>query len=99
MNNFFPSALFSAINAPMKIPCLLALVALLPLFSAHAQYEVTLHMSKIEYVAQEPMVAKVTITNRSGADVILGGPSGKAWLSFNVRDSSDPTGEAALIFF
>ncbi len=46
-------------------------------------------MNKIEYVAQEPMKASVTITNRSGADVILGGPKGKAWLSFDVHDSTD----------
>jgi hypothetical protein len=65
-------------------------VALLPLAAAHAQYEVALQLDKTEpYVSQEPMTATVTITNRSGADVILGGPKGKAWLSFTIKDSED----------
>lgn len=68
---------------------MLILGALLPLFTVHAQYEVALQLDKINYVAQEPMIATVTIINRSGADVILGGPKGRPWLSFNVKDSQD----------
>lgn len=73
----------------MNCRLILFLAALLPLFSAHAQYEVSLKLDKTTYLAQELMTATVTIVNRSGADVILGGPGGKPWLTFNVKDSQD----------
>jgi hypothetical protein len=73
----------------MNCRLILVLGALLPLFTVHAQYEVALQLDKTTYVAQEPMTATVTIINRSGADVILGGPGGRPWLSFNVKDSLD----------
>ncbi len=73
----------------MMFRLLLVLCALLPVLSARAQYEVALTLDKTTYVAQEAMTATVTIINRSGADVILGGPKGRPWLTFNVKDSQD----------
>jgi hypothetical protein len=76
-------------KAAMLFRLLFLACALLPVLSAHAQYEVALALDKTNYVAQEPMTATVTIINRSGADVILGGPKGRPWLNFNVKDSQD----------
>lgn len=71
---------------PRALLILAVLFAALPAF---AQYEVSLKLDRINYVSQEPMTATVTIVNRSGADVILGGPGGRPWLSFNVKDSQE----------
>jgi len=68
---------------------LLILAVLFAALPAFAQYEVSLKLDRINYVSQEPMMATVTIVNRSGADVILGGPGGRPWLSFNVKDSQE----------
>jgi len=68
---------------------LFILAALLTALPAFAQYEVSLKLDRINYISQEPMTATVTIVNRSGADVILGGPGGRPWLSFNVKDSQE----------
>jgi len=68
---------------------LLILAVLSVALPAFAQYEVSLKLDRINYVSQEPMTATVTIVNRSGADVILGGPGGRPWLSFNVKDSQE----------
>lgn len=74
----------------MKIPFLCIALVLVPLFAAQAQYEVALQLDRtVPYMSQEPMTAIVTITNRSGSDVVLGGPKGKAWMIFNVKDSLD----------
>lgn len=54
-----------------------------------AQYQVGLELNKKSYVAQEPMTATITVTNRSGADVVLGGPNGRKWMTFMMRDSQD----------
>jgi hypothetical protein len=32
------------------------------------------------------VIATVTVTNRSGSDVVMGGPNGTAWLSFEITD-------------
>lgn len=74
----------------MKTRLIVFALALVPLFVAHAQYEVALQLDRsVPYMSQEPMTATITVTNRSGSDVILGGPKGKAWLIFNMKDSLD----------
>jgi hypothetical protein len=65
---------------------LFLLAAVLP---AHAQYLINLKLDKNTYLAQEPVLATVTVTNRSGADAILGGTKDERWLSFDV---TSPTG-------
>ena len=54
-----------------------------------AQFQVALELGKKIYVSSEPMTATVTVTNRSGADVVLGGPDGRKWLTFTLRDQND----------
>ena len=56
---------------------------------AMAQFQVALELGKKILVSSEPMTATVTVTNRSGTDVVLGGPDGKKWLTFTFRDTSD----------
>src|SRR5262245_11967375 len=54
--------------------------------AAHAQYEVGLKLNKESYVTYEGVEATVTVKNRSGSDVVLGGPNNTAWLSFDISD-------------
>ncbi len=68
-----------------------AVCALFITTSAMAQYQVALELDKKSYVAQEPMMATVTLTNRSGADVVLGGPNGRKWMTFTMKDAMDRT--------
>jgi len=56
----------------------------LPVVPARAQLQVTFDLPKKEFVAYENINATVTISNRSGSDVILGGPNGTNWLTFEV---------------
>lgn len=68
---------------------LIACALLLSVLPAFGQYEVSLQLDKTIYVVQEPMTATLSVVNRSGSDVVLGGPKGKPWLLFNVTDSQD----------
>lgn len=56
-----------------------------------AQYEITLKLNKDTYLTYEGVEAAVTIMNRSGADVVMGGPNNTPWLSFDI---TDPHGRA-----
>lgn len=53
---------------------------------AKAQYVVEVKLDKDTYLTQEAVQARVTITNRSGADVEMGGPNGGNWLTFEIKD-------------
>ncbi len=68
----------------------LALLALCLLpHGLRAQFLVALQMDKVNYIDQESMLATVTVTNRSGADVILGASAGsRNWLTFDITDST-----------
>jgi hypothetical protein len=69
----------------LRIACFLLLIS----FSAvHAQYLVNLSVDRATYLAQEPVLATVTVTNRSGADTVLGGKGNERWLSFEVTSPS-----------
>ena len=43
-----------------------------------------MNLPKTNYLSYEPMVATVTVYNRAGNDVVLGGPKGRGWMSFDV---------------
>ncbi|MBL9134039.1 MAG: hypothetical protein JNG86_22695, partial [Verrucomicrobiaceae bacterium] len=59
------------------------LLALLLLSSsALAQYASNLTLQKNNFLIGEPVLATVTITNRSGADAIVGGVGSRPWLQF-----------------
>lgn len=54
--------------------------------AARAQYEISLKLNKDIYLTYEGVEATVTVTNRTGADVVMGGPNNTAWLSFDIID-------------
>lgn len=68
----------------MRTLCFLLLLA----SSAMAQYAANLTLQKSNFLQGEPLLAFVTITNRSGADVIVGGVGSRPWLQFQFEDST-----------
>jgi hypothetical protein len=54
---------------------------------AAAQYAANLTLQKSNFLQGEPLLAFVTITNRSGADAIVGGVGSRPWLQFQFEDS------------
>jgi hypothetical protein len=50
--------------------------------AVRAQLTVTVGLERTNYVAYEPLLATVTVTNTSGNDVVLGGPNNSSWLNF-----------------
>lgn len=74
----------------------LGLIALLLLALGAAgelrgQYGVSLKLPRLNFVAGEPILASVTIANRSGADVFLDAPGEARWLSFNIVNTDGRT--------
>ena len=53
-----------------------------------AQFETSLTVNKDTYITYEALEATITITNRSGADVVMGGPNDLPWLSFEITNPS-----------
>ena len=49
---------------------------------SNAQLIVSMNLSKTNYITYEPIVA--TVYNRAGNDIVLGGPKGRGWMSFDV---------------
>ncbi len=70
---------------PHRFALCLLLLALWPSV-ARAQYEITLKLNKENYLTYEGVEASVTVMNRTGADVVLGGPNNTPWLSFEITD-------------
>jgi hypothetical protein len=72
-------------SSPRLSPlCLLLLLSVLAAVPAHAQFETQLRLNKQNYLVGEVVEATVTIINRSGSDVVMGGRNGGSWLSFDV---------------
>ncbi len=61
---------------------------LLSVSSAFAQFQVSLTLPRTNFMALEAIPASVAITNRSGAEVVLGGPGRASWLSFEMTDAT-----------
>ena len=80
-------------NAPSHAPTLRKLFAwiflcaalLLPT-AARAQYGVEIKLTKAIYATYEGVEATLTVSNRSGGDIVLGGPSDSQWLAFDITD-------------
>src|SRR5205823_11876054 len=47
--------------------------------AANAQIQVQLKFSRLQYIAYEPLLATVTITNRAGRDIDLNNDAGERW--------------------
>lgn len=45
-------------------------------------------LNKDNFLTYEGVEATITVTNRSGADIVMGGPNGLPWLSFDITDPS-----------
>ena len=60
---------------------------LLMALPAQAQLQVSMKLDKTIHIVQEPIGVTLTITNRSGSDFIIGGPSGRKWLDFEITDT------------
>ena len=65
----------------------LCLAAIAGTTTVQAQLAIEMQLAKKVYVSYEPIVAQVNVYNRSGRDVVLGGPGGTTWLRFQVKDS------------
>ncbi|MEM7147829.1 MAG: hypothetical protein AAF591_22190 [Verrucomicrobiota bacterium] len=66
---------------------ILAAAAFLMMVPAlRAQIAVDMQLPKRNFISYEPVKATVTVYNRSGRDVVLGGPSDTSWLQFQVSD-------------
>ena len=52
--------------------------------TAQAQIQVELKFKRLQYIAHEPVVASITITNLAGRDVDLHDDSGQHWFGFEV---------------
>ena len=65
------------------------LLAFLTLLAAHAQAQliVSVALARSNYIANEPLMAVVTIENRAGKDIVLGGPNKTSWLNVDVYTS------------
>src|ERR1700731_64132 len=52
--------------------------------TAHAQIQVELKFKRLQYIAHEPVLASIKITNLAGRDVDLHDDSGQRWFGFEV---------------
>jgi len=68
-------------------PALLALCFVAS--SASAQIQVELKLPRLQYIAYEPVVANLTITNRAGREVDLRSTGGQPWFSFEVNGNEN----------
>jgi hypothetical protein len=64
--------------------------------AANAQIQVQLKFNRLQYIAYEPLIATVTITNRAGRDIDLRDDGGQRWFGFEVtRNEGQSIGPAA----
>ena len=63
----------------LPITCLLLFVA-----KAEAQIQVDLKFKRLQYIAYEPVVATLSITNLAGRDIDLHDADGQSWLGFEI---------------
>ena len=72
---------------PLFLICLT--VGILPLNQAWAQIQASLKLSKREYIAHEPVVATVTLTNNAGRDLLVhtDEQTNLNWLDFEIKNA------------
>jgi hypothetical protein len=66
-----------------------SLCALLCASAAEAQIQVDLKFKRLQYIAYEPLVATVAITNLAGRDIELHNADGQSWLGFELTGSEE----------
>jgi hypothetical protein len=73
------SSLINVIGSILPITCLLLFAA-----KAEAQIQVDLKFKRLQYIAYEPVVATLSITNLAGRDIELHDSGGQSWLGFEI---------------
>jgi hypothetical protein len=73
------SSLSHVIRRILTITCLLLFAA-----NAEAQIQVDLKFKRLQYIAYEPVVATLSITNLAGRDIDLHDADGQSWLGFEI---------------
>jgi hypothetical protein len=59
--------------------------------AARAQIEVDLELSRFQYIAYEPVVAKITITNLAGREIELRNQGDQSWFGFEINADDNRT--------
>jgi len=57
--------------------------------AAEAQVQVDLQFKRLQYIAYEPVVATIAITNLAGRDIELHDADGQSWLGFEITGSEE----------
>jgi len=57
--------------------------------AAEGQIQVELKFKRLQYIAYEPVLATVTLTNLAGRDIELHDANGQSWLGFEVSGNED----------
>jgi hypothetical protein len=78
------SSFKSVIRHILPITCLFLFAA-----KAEAQIQVDLKFKRLEYIAYEPVVATLSITNLAGRDIDLHDADGQSWLGFEITGNED----------
>ena len=76
------------VRAQSSLPALLVLVLVT---AAEAQIQVDLKFKRLQYIAYEPVVASVAITNLAGRDIELHDADSQSWLGFEIAGSEEQT--------
>src|SRR5205807_9937795 len=73
----------------IRISALLATCVVFFAAAAEGQIQVDLKFKRLQYIAYEPVVATVAITNLAGRDIDLHYAHGQPWLAFDVSGHDD----------
>ena len=57
--------------------------------AAEAQVQVDLKFKRLQYIAYEPVIATIAITNLAGRDIELRDADGQSWLGFEITGSEE----------
>src|SRR5881296_2691749 len=71
----------------VRISALLATCVFFFASAAEGQIQVELKFKRLQYIAYEPVVATIAITNLAGRDIELHDADGQSWLGFEVTGS------------
>src|SRR5262245_28253445 len=80
----FPRSLPNSLQRVLPCFCIFVFAA-----TAHAQVQVDLKFKRLQYIAYEPVVATVAITNLAGRDIELHDADGQSWLGFEITGSEE----------
>ena len=73
-------------NLPRLLPWLFVFIFAA---TAEAQIQVDLKFKRLQYIAHEPVVATIAITNLAGRDIELRDADGQSWLGFEITGNEE----------